>query len=649
MCGITGFATAGGRRPLPDEAVLRRMCDTLVHRGPDDEGIFCDSRVGLGMRRLAIIDLAGGRQPIANENGTVLTVFNGEIYNFRELRTELEAAGRRFRTRSDTEVIVHGYDAWGEDFVTRLNGMFAIAVYDRREGRLLLARDHVGIKPLYYAWTRDGLVWGSEVKALLASGLVERTLDVDALGQFVAWEYCPGEGTLFKGVRKLLPGRVLSLDLATGKHSVRRYWTVPRPESEVPRGDDEWLDAVDAALRGAVRRQLVSDVPLGAFLSGGVDSSLITAAMGNAVTFSIGFDDPSYNELAHSTRVARHLGVEHVTEVIRPDVLDLFGRLMHFMDDPIGDSSLFSSYLVSRLARRHVTVSLSGDGGDELFGGYETYLASGMAERYGVLPRVLRKGLIEPAVGLLRPTRAKKGLVNKALRFVEGVRHDGAIGHARWRLFLTDVAMGRLFTPDAHAAMTTPVGAHIEQLFAEAGDREPLARSLYVDVASYLPDDILTKVDRTSMAVSLEARVPFLDREIVELAFQMPDRLKVRNGVTKWILKRIAERYLPRDAVYRPKEGFSVPLKHWLAGAYRGLMDELLCTARIRQEGIFDWAEVARLRDEHVAGRRNHSHQLWAVMMFQSWQERWLRAASAVPAARQSATSQASGSHGVLG
>lgn len=601
------------------------MCDSLAHRGPDDRGFLRDERVGLGMRRLAVIDVAGGRQPISNEDGSVLAVCNGEIYNFRELRSELETAGHRFRTRTDTEVLVHGYEEWGDPFLTRLNGMFALALYDRAGARVLLARDHVGIKPLYYASTPDLLIWGSEIKALLASGLVERRLDLDALGQFMAWEYCPGEATLLQTVRKLLPGRLLTLDLLSGRQEVQRYWQLPPPPGADERGDAYWLDRVEATLRAAVRRQLVSDVPLGAFLSGGVDSSLITAAMGDAVTFSIGFEDPTYNELEHSTRVARHLGIRHLTEVIRPDALELFDHLMHFMDDPIGDSSIFPTYLVSRLARRHVTVSLSGDGGDELFGGYESYLAQGVARRYGALPKLLRRGLIEPAVRLLRPTRSKKGLVNKALRFVEGVRHETALGHARWRVFLGEQQKAALFTPDALASMDSPLGAHVETLFGEARGREPLAQCLYVDLFSYLPDDILTKVDRMSMAVSLESRVPFLDKEVVELAFQVPDRLKIRAGVSKWILKRIAERHLPAEAVYRPKEGFSVPLKHWLAGAYRGLMEDLLSDRRLRQDGIFEQSEVDRLRKEHLSGRRNHSHQLWAVMMFQAWQDRWLR------------------------
>jgi asparagine synthase (glutamine-hydrolysing) len=631
MCGITGFASAGRGGAVPGEDVLRRMCDTIAHRGPDDEGLLCDGRVGLGMRRLSVIDIEGGAQPIANEDGSVVTVFNGEIYNFRELRSELEAAGHVFRTHTDTEVIVHGYEQWGDDFLARLNGMFAIAVYDRRNARLLLARDPVGIKPLYYAWTPDCLVWGSEIKALLASGRVARDLDLDALGQFIAWEYCPGEMTLLKSVKKLLPGRVLSLDLATGRRDIRRYWHLPEPGDADGRDDAYWLDRVDDALRTAVRRQLVSDVPLGAFLSGGVDSSLITAAMGDAVTFSIGFEDPTYNELEHSTRVARHLGVRHVTEIIDADALDLFDHLMHFMDDPIGDSSIFPTYLVSRLARQHVTVSLSGDGGDELFGGYETYLAQGMARRYDALPRVVRKGVIELAIGLLRPTRAKKGLVNKAIRFVEGVQQDQRAGHARWRLFMSDALKLRIFTPEALAEMSLPITAHIEELFSTTRNREPLAQSLYVDTFSYLADNILTKLDRMSMAVSLESRVPFLDREIVEIAFQVPDHLKIRNGISKWILKQIAERYVPSTAVYRPKEGFSVPLKHWLSEGYRGLLDELLDAQRIQAEGIFNHAEVQRLKHEHLSGRRNHSHQLWTIMMFQAWQDRWLSPATAAP------------------
>jgi asparagine synthase (glutamine-hydrolysing) len=624
MCGIAGFAALSPAAAVPDVSVLHRMCDTIVHRGPDDEGTRHDGRVGLGMRRLSIIDLAGGHQPIANEDGTVFTVFNGEIYNFRELRAELESHGHIFRTNSDTEVIVHGYEQWGLDFVARLNGMFAIALHDVRAGVLVLARDHVGIKPLYYAFTPRHLVWGSEIKAVLASGVVDADLDLDSLGQFMAWEYCPGEMTLLKAVRKLLPAHVLKLDLNTGLHGIYRYWTPPLGGEAPTLTKDEWLDRVDEAIQAAVRRQMVSDVPLGAFLSGGVDSSLITHAMGKATTFSIGFDDPSYNELEHSWRVAEHLGVEHVTEVIKDDVLELFDHLMTFMDDPVADSSIFPTFLVSRLARSRVTVSLSGDGGDELFGGYEAYMAARLANRYVKLPRLLRHGLIEPTAGLFRPTPAKKGLINKGLRFLEGMRHEEALSHARWRSFLTEEMKRSMFTPEAAGEMASPFSSHIVRLFEEARDRGPLERQLYVDVFSYLPDDILTKVDRMSMAVSLEARVPLLDKEIVELAFRVPDTLKIRDGETKWILKKIAQRYLPRAGVYRRKEGFSVPLKHWIVTGYRNLMEELLSASRVRDGGIFAWPEVQRLKSEHLAGRRNHAHQLWAMMMFHAWQDKWM-------------------------
>ena len=383
---------------------------------------------------------------------------------------------------------------------------------------------------------------------------------------------------------------------------------------------------VDARFAECVRRQLVSDVPLGAFLSGGVDSSLMVAAMGPATTFSIGFDDPSYNELDWARRVARHLGVDHHDRIIAPTVVDLFDDLMTHLDDPIGDFSIFPTYLVSRLAREHVTVALGGDGGDELFGGYETYLADGWARMYARLPRLVRAGVIEPVVRALRPRPVKKGLVNKAKRFVEGLAHPAALGHARWRVFDGGVRES-LFTPEARTAMTAPVDGHITALFARAGARDPLNRSLYVDLKSYLCDNILVKVDRMSMAVSLEARVPYLDPELVALAFRIPQEHKVTFRRTKVLLKRVAARHVPAECVYRPKEGFSIPIKTWLAGEFRPLMESLLAPRRLREEGVFSTACVERLKAEHLSGRANHSHVLWSLMVFQAWRDRWLAAA----------------------
>jgi asparagine synthase (glutamine-hydrolysing) len=512
MCGIAGLASSGAV-PVSLQQ-LQRMCNAMVHRGPDDAGYLVDSDVAIGMRRLSIIDLAGGHQPIFNEDDSIAVVFNGEIYNYQELRAQLSARGHRFKTASDTEVIVHLWEDFGTEFATHLNGMFAIALLDRRQRKLVLVRDHVGIKPLYYARVEQGLVFGSEVKVLLESGWVPRRLDLDSVGQYLSWEYVPGAATLFKDVRRVPPASLLELDLSSGRHSVRRYWSLLDAVAKArrsPRSASDWEAEVDSTIARRVRAQLVSDVPLGAFLSGGVDSSIVVAAMGEAHTFSIGFDDPTYNELKWSEQVARHLGVSHRTEIIRPDVRELFDRLMPYMDDPIADVSIFPTYLVSKLAAKYVKVVLSGDGGDELFGGYETFIAQEKARVWGAIPGWVRRGVVAPVVEALPPTAAKKGLVNKVKRFVAGASMDPVLGHARWRLFLDDSERQRLFTPSAYAQLSSPVGAHIERLNDEAADLNARDRALYVDFGSYLVDNCLTKVDRMSMACSIEARVPLLD------------------------------------------------------------------------------------------------------------------------------------------
>ncbi len=623
MCGIAGIVSFAGD-VAPSKTTLRRMCDTIRHRGPDDEGIAVFERVGLGMRRLSIIDVTGGMQPIFNEDKSVCTVFNGEIYNYRELRAVLESKGHVFRTNSDTEVIVHAYEEYGLDFPNHLNGMFAIAVYDSRSNRVCLVRDHLGIKPLYYHLSRDHLVFGSEIKAILASSLISTELDLDGLGQFMAWEYVPGRQTLLDGVSKLESGHLLDVGLDSGRSSITQYWDVPLEVAETDRTDSEWKDLVDQKLQQCVARQLVSDVPLGAFLSGGVDSSLIVAAMGKARTFSIGFKDESYNELPYSQAVAERLGVNHEIELIEPAVAQHFDQLMYHLDDPIGDFSIFPTFLISRLARRSVTVALSGDGGDELFGGYETYIADARARQYQRIPGVLRSKLLEPWLASLRPRAAKKGLINKAKRFAEGVSYSPGLGHARWRLFANDRMQSQLFTDAALSRMSTPVNEHILSLFERARNLSPVAQSLYVDVKSYLADNILTKVDRMSMAVSLESRVPFLDKEMVELAFQIPDRLKINGGQTKVLLKRVAARHVPRSCVYRSKEGFSIPIKHWLGTQFRPIMEDLLEERRINSAGIFNWSTISRLKQEHLAGTANHSHTLWSLIVFEAWRRQWL-------------------------
>ncbi len=624
MCGITGYASFKGR-PTITQDVLDQMVDTLYHRGPDESGMDIVGGIAMGMRRLAIIDLSGGTQPIWNEDRTIWTVYNGEIYNFKQIRSELENKGHVFKTNTDTEVIVHAYEEYGMDFPKQLDGMFAIALHDTRAGKLILVRDHLGIKPFYYSFTKDRIVFGSEIKSLLASGEIEKTLDFNSLNEFLTWEYVPGEGTLFQSIRKLEPASYLEIDLDSPKLRPQRYWEIPHG---TPKDDlvsrEKWQDSVDDAIRNSVINQLISDVPLGAFLSGGVDSSLVVSSMGPAQTFSIGFDDPTYNELNWAKRVADHLGVDHKDEVIQPDVLDLYHLLMTFMDDPIGDFSIFPTYLVSKLARKHVTVSLSGDGGDELFGGYETYLAQFKAAQYHKIPAFLRSGVIQPLARLVRPTAKKKGLINKAKRFLEGMEYSPTLGHARWRVFMSELLAQNLFTNDAWDHIQRPATSHIEKLFNEAGNRGDLNRTLYVDVKSYLVDNCLTKVDRMSMATSLESRVPFLSPNVVELAFRLPERYKVGASETKILLKEVAARHIPKECIYRPKEGFSIPIKKWLTHEFKGLMEDLLEPSKIRADGIFSSDEIERLKKEHLNGVANHSHILWSLMVFHTWKSRWM-------------------------
>ena len=625
MCGIAGFIRFAGENRDSDYALLGKMVETLFHRGPDESGLDIRSGVAMGMRRLSIIDLSSGSQPIYNEDRTVWTVFNGEIYNFPELKQDLQSRGHVFATNTDTEVIVHGYEEWGEDFVQRLNGMFAIALHDLASRTVILVRDHLGIKPLYFSYQPNRLIFGSEIKALLATDWINTGINRTGLAEFMSWEYVPGRSTLLAGVEKLLPGEMLTLNMDQPARRLKKYWDIPlSPEQSSVFPAEDWEEKIFEQVQKSTRMQMISDVPLGAFLSGGVDSSLIAASMGQVQTFSIGFDDPTYNELDWARKVAEHIGVIHRDEIIRPDVVSLFDKLMHFMDDPIGDFSIFPTYLISQLARKHVKVALSGDGGDELFAGYETYLAQDKARIYQRLPAWLRGNIIAPFINSLRPGNKKKGLLNKAKRFVEGTSFPESLSHTRWRIFVSDMLRQELFTQDALAEMTRPSAAHINSLFEEAGDRDSLDRSLYVDVRSYLCDNILTKVDRMSMAVSLETRVPYLDKDLVELAFRVPSKFKLEGNETKAILKRVAARLVPKECVYRPKEGFSIPIKHWLNSEFKPLLEGYLNEKDIQQDGLFNWETVKRLKKEHHQGTANHSHILWALIVFHDWQKRWL-------------------------
>jgi asparagine synthase (glutamine-hydrolysing) len=626
MCGIVGIVESDLNRPVAAED-LQRMVRTLVHRGPDEEGSVTLPGVGLGMRRLAIVDLAGGQQPVTNENGAIQLVANGEIYNFLDLRAELESLGHVFRSRVDVEVLVHAYEQWGPDFLPRVRGMFALAVWDGRTRTLLAARDRAGEKPLYWTLTPQGLRLASEVKALLVRPEVSRELDPEALDQFLTYEYILAPRTILKGVQKLPPGSYLTY--RDGMVDVRRYWdaaSVPLREWT----DDEAVDALRERLRHAVVSQMMADVPLGAFLSGGIDSSTIVAFMAEASrqpinTFSMGFDDGSYDELAFAREVASVFGTNHRERTVTPDLRGLFDRLVVHLDEPFADVSMFPTHMVSSLAREHVTVALSGDGGDELFGGYDAYEAQAIAARLGGLGEAVMPALAAVAA-TLPPTEKKKGLVNKVRRFTAGAATAPAdLGHYRWMVYLSAAGKSRLYAPGLRDRLRAcDVYAPVREALGRFSQDDLLNRQLYADLSLYLADDILVKVDRMSMATSLETRAPFLDADVMELAFSMPARFKIRNGERKWVLKQAVRGLLPDRILARRKEGFSIPIKNWLRRELQPLMRALLSAERLGARSLFEPAEVARLIDEHVAGRENHAHTLFPLMVLERWSDEHL-------------------------
>jgi asparagine synthase (glutamine-hydrolysing) len=621
MCGIVGIVERDLERPVI-AGDLARMVRMLHHRGPDEEGSITLPGVGLGMRRLAIVDLAGGQQPILNETGEIKIVANGEIYNFRELQQELEGHGHRFHSRnSDIEVLVHAYEQWGEDFLTRLRGMFALAIWDDRTRTLIAARDRAGEKPLYWTETPQGLLLASEVKALLVRPDVSRELDPIALDQFLTYEYVLAPRTMLKGVHKVPPAHFLRY--RDGRTTVHRYWDAA---NVAPRNwtDAEAAEALKAALRASVRRQLMADVPLGAFLSGGIDSSSIVALMTEASmavnTFSIGFADGTYNELPYAREVATLFRTNHRERTASPDLGDMFERLIVHLDEPFADVSLFPTFSVSELAREHVKVVLSGDGGDELFGGYDAYQAQALAAKLGWMGDALLPALAGVA-SALPPTGKKKGLVNKVKRFSAGAATAPAdLGHYRWMVYLSARDKARLYAAGLRDALgATDVYAPVREALGRFGHDDVLNRQLYADLSLYLADDILVKVDRMSMATSLETRAPFLDADLMELAFSMPGDLKIRNGERKWILKQAMKGTLPESILNRRKEGFSIPMKNWLRRELQPLMRDLLSRDRIARRGLFDAERITQLMDEHTEGRENHAHTLFPLMVFERW------------------------------
>jgi asparagine synthase (glutamine-hydrolysing) len=610
VCGICGIASTAG---AVDPARLEAMSATLVHRGPDSDGAVVDGPVGLAARRLSIIDLDTGDQPIGNEDGSVHVVQNGEIYNYRELRAELERAGHRFRTHGDTEVLVHLYEEAGDGFAARLRGMFAVAIWDSRRRRLVLARDRFGIKPLYYRAGGGELAFASELRALPRD-----EIDLDALEAFLAFNSVPAPLTIFRGSRKLPAGHLLVWE--DGGVALSRFARpAPVPASEVRSEDEAFLaEELRARLRDSVRAHLVSDVPVGVLLSGGVDSATLAALAAQELseplrTFSIGFEERSFDELADARLVAERYGTRHRELVLRPHAALLLPALAEAFDEPFADSSALPTYLVSQLAAQDVKVALSGEGGDELFGGYYTYVADRLAERIGGVA-----GFARPLVELLPSSSRRASLDYRAKRFVRGAHLAPLERHHAWK---------EIFSPDARAELTgrrspfEPVDLYRAR-FAETEGAELLARLQDVDLGVYLADDLLVKTDRASMAHSLEARVPYLDPLVSGFALALPDRLKVRGLRKKLLLRRAAAPLLPRRIVYGRKRGFSIPAAAWLRGELEPFARETLSRDVLRRQGFFRPEAIERVIDDHVAGREDLSRQLWGLLSFTLWYER---------------------------
>jgi len=622
VCGICGKLALDGRTVV-DRRDIEAMCASILHRGPDEQGVYAHGPVGLGATRLAIIDLEGGHQPVGNETGSIRCVFNGEIYNFLDLRAHLLERGHSFSTRSDTEVLVHLYEEYGDDFLTHLQGMFALAIWDEPRGRLLLARDRLGIKPLFYAVHGRHLLWGSEIKTLLCGDLPRR-VDSAALHDYLSFDYVPGPRTMFEGISKLPAGHLLVWDRNI---SIHRYWDVPPLHLHV--GDDPAALAAHLRemLEDAVREAMVSDVPVGAFLSGGLDSSLVVALMSRVSdrpvrTFAVGFKERSYNELPWARKVAEQYGTQHHEVVVEPHIEDIIHELVDHFDEPFADSSAVAAYYVSEVAAKHVKVAMSGDGGDEVFGGYTIYQADRLAHLYRRLPRLLGEQAIPSLVRRIPASERKMSWDLKLRRFVEHASRDPLAAHGGWRLIFTEEMKEQLYGGRN--------GEHQDSLdllrayFDAYPHNDLLNRFMYVDAKVSLVDDMLTKVDRMSMAHSLEVRVPLLDHRLVEWMSQVPSSQKVHGLNLKYLFKRVARELLPAAIVDRRKAGFHVPIPGWLKNELRPLVEEQLGPSVLARQEIFDPAYVQRLLADHRAGRNNYSRNIWGLLMFGLWYDHYI-------------------------
>ncbi|MBU2472962.1 asparagine synthase (glutamine-hydrolyzing) [Patescibacteria group bacterium] len=618
MCGITGYLGQG------NEEILRRMIDSLIHRGPDDEGFYFNNKIGLGHRRLSIIDLATGHQPISNEDETIWLIFNGEIYNYQELRKKLINQGHKFSTQTDTEVMVHLYEEKGEDFLKELNGMFALALWDEKRKKLILARDRMGQKPLYYSLINNTLIFGSELKALFHHPLIKKDIDFNSLNKYLIYEYVPTPQTIIKGVNKLEPGHFLVYQNNQLKKS--SYWNIKFNQLE---NQKDYLTKFEELLEDSVKKRLISDVPLGIFLSGGIDSSTIAYyAQKNSnqkiKTFSIGFEDKSFDESDYTNQAAKFLDTEHYHQNFTPnDLLNSINQIAKINDEPFADASIIPTYLLSKFTRESVTVALSGDGGDELLAGYPTFQALKFAKAYHHIPNLFRE-IIQKTANLLPVSHDNFSFDFKVKKTLSGYEYPLEIQNQIWLGAFTPKENKNIFLSEISNQINFNQSFSETDQFIEQTKKESLEnRIIYLYLKQYLADDILTKADRASMFTSLEVRSPFMDYRLVEFFNSLPYNLKLKGWKTKYVLKELMKDKLPRNIINRPKKGFGIPVAKWINKELKDFTLDLLNESDIKKQGIFNYSEIKKILDEHLNKKADHRKKLWTLLMFQQWYQEW--------------------------
>lgn len=625
MCGITGYVNANGRHA--DRSVLERMNRAIIHRGPDEDGFYVNANVGLAMRRLSIIDLAGGQQPIHNADRTKWLIFNGEIYNYQSLREDLLKRGHQLYTKSDTEAVLHLYEEYGVDCLQHLRGMFAFAIWDDVEKTLFLARDRVGKKPLLYSHQPNGdLIFGSEFTAVLEHPSVTREVDMQAIDGYMSYLCVPAPQTAFKSIRKLEPGHWLKWK--DGQIKMQRYW-LPKFTPKLKITEEEAIEETTRLIRESTRLRMISEVPLGAFLSGGVDSSTIVALMAQesstpVKTFSIGFEEEDWSELKYARKVAEHVGAEYHEFIVRPNALEVLPTLVEHYGEPYADSSAIPTYYVSKETRQHVTVALNGDGGDESFAGYERYMAMELAEVYRRIPSWLRTAFIEGPINLLPTSELKKTRLRDVQRFFTSANEERKQRYFRWMSTFKPAVKPEIYTTDFSQQLTQETSVFLDEWFDRANGSGILDATLFTDQMTYLPNDLLVKVDIASMANSLEARSPLLDHNVIEFAAQLPEHLKMRGLRPKHLLKKVAARLVPREVVYRKKMGFGVPVGKWLRGEMSDFLRDTLLSQSSLSRGIIKPEKLRQYVDEHISGRFDHMFQVWTLLMLELWFRRFI-------------------------